>query len=138
MATEAGRAAARARGPKGRACAEGQRGCEIAELFRVLGKTYMLDILHMFLVEGNGPRRFVEMQDQLEISPNTLSDRLKELVEAGLLTRTPFNTIPPRVDYEATPKAHDLREVFETLTDWAAKHDLRASATAPVPVKAES
>ncbi len=101
----AGVAKAKARS---RPCHDAEHGCEIAELFRVLGKTYMLDLLHIFLIEGHGPKRFVELQERLELSPNTLSDRLKELVRAGLLTRTAFNEIPPRVDYEATPKAHDL------------------------------
>lgn len=103
-------------------CAE--VGCEISELFRILGKTYVLDILNILTNEGAGPRRFVELQARLSISPNTLSDRLKELVQAGLLSRTAFKEIPPRVDYEATPKALDLRPVFASLADWATRHNL--------------
>ncbi len=86
----------------------------------------MLDLLHIFLRDAPGPHRFVDLQERLSISPNTLSDRLRELVEAGLLTRTAYNEIPPRVDYQATPKALDLLPVFESLTAWAARNDLRA------------
>src|SRR5947208_4921457 len=79
----------------------------------------------MFLQEGGGPRRFVEIQTRLRMSPNTLSERLKALVEAGLLSRTAYNEIPPRVDYEATPKAHDLKPVFEALWAWSQRHALK-------------
>ncbi len=112
-------------------CEDGDVGCEIGELFHVLGKTYVLEVLHVFLQEGGGPRRFVELQTRLRMSPNTLSDRLKDLVHAGLLSRTPYNEIPPRVDYDATPKTYDLRPVFDSLRDWAAKHDLHAEPPPP-------
>ncbi|OGS50204.1 MAG: hypothetical protein A3K65_09770 [Euryarchaeota archaeon RBG_16_68_12] len=110
---------------KGEKCADEPHGCEIGELFHLLGKTYVLDILHGFMEESSRPRRFVDLQRSLEMSPNTLSDRLKELVKAGLLSRTPYNEIPPRVDYEATAKAHDLKPVFEALGEWAERHTLK-------------
>ncbi len=84
----------------------------------------MLDILHHFLEEADGPVRFVTLQRHLRMSPNTLSDRLKQLVEVGLLTRTSHDEIPPRVDYEVTKKARDLRATFQQLTRWTQKHDL--------------
>ena len=115
-------------------CADTPHGCEIEELFHVLGKTYVLDILHVFIQEGAGPQRFVELQSRLEMSPNTLSERLKELVRAGLLSRTSYNEIPPRVDYEATEKALDLRPVFDSLGAWSARHTLKPDAPAPMPM----
>ena len=118
-------------GGTNKACEDGDVGCEIGELFHTLGKTYVLEILHMFLQEGGGPRRFVEIQTRLRMSPNTLSDRLKDLVEAGLLSRTAYNEIPPRVDYEGTPKALDLRPVFDSLRDWATRHNLSPEHVAP-------
>ena len=111
-------------------CADAPHGCAIGDLFHVLGKAHMLDLLHIFIAEEPGPKRFVELQKRLQISPNTLSERLKQLVEAGLLVRTAYNEIPPRVDYEATAKARDLTAVFDSLVDWAAKHDLKPVAAA--------
>jgi len=105
-------------------------GCRIGDLFHLLGKTYVLDILNVFTRDA-GPRRFVELQAQLSMSPNTLSDRLKSLVEAGLLSRTAFNETPPRVDYEATEKAYDLKPVFESLREWADRHTLRPEHAPP-------
>ncbi len=65
------------------------------------------------VLEGGGPKRFVDLQERLKLSPNTLSERLRELGGAGLLTRTAYPEIPPRVDYEATPKARDLRDAWD-------------------------
>ena len=97
-------------------------GC-ISALFGLLSQTHMMQILGIFL-EAKGPVRFTKLQAQLGMSPNTLSMRLKSLVECGLLTRTPFSTIPPRVDYEITLKGRDLRRTFSTMGQWARKHNL--------------
>jgi DNA-binding HxlR family transcriptional regulator len=106
-------------------CAADIPGCAVEDLFKLFGKAHMLDILHYLDVQSQGPRRFVDIQHHLGISPNTLSERLKELVEAGLLSRTAYNEIPPRVDYEATAKTRDLAPVFEALIAWSRQHDLQ-------------
>lgn len=104
--------------------AEAGSGC-LTELFQLLSQTHMMQILGALIWESKGqPVRFVELQNRLGMSPNTLSARLKALVDAGLVTRTPFNTIPPRVDYQATPKAHDLKRVFKALHEWASENTL--------------
>lgn len=116
--------------PTRRARGKPEGGCRIGDLFRLLGKSHVLDILYVFHT-SEGPRRFVDLQKELRMSPNTLSERLKELVEAGLLTRTAYNEIPPRVDYAATQKMKELQPVFESLGAWAQRNRLE-----PAPVKA--
>ena len=112
-------------------CTSQEGGCEIQDLFKLLGKSHTLDILHLFVIqEPSDSIRFVEVQNALKLSPNTLSERLKELVEAGLLARTAYNEIPPRVDYQATRKARDLEPVFESLIAWAKRNDLAPAAPA--------
>lgn len=108
-------------------------GCGIGELFHLLGRVHMLDLLYLFLRGESGPRRFVDLQASLGISPNTLSERLKALVEAGLLSRTAYNEIPPRVDYEATAKARDLAPVFEALFAWSQRHGLKPAPATAAP-----
>jgi DNA-binding HxlR family transcriptional regulator len=103
------------------------QGCPIGDLFRLLGQSHVLDLLYVFLREPR-PRRFVQLQDELGMSPNTLTARLQGLVKAGLLTRTAYNEIPPRVEYTATPKALELGAVFRGLDEWAGHHTLQ-----PVP-----
>ncbi len=90
----------------------------------------MLDILHIFHADPR-THRFVDIQGQLHLSPNTLSERLRDLVDAGLLTRTAYNEIPPRVDYQATEKALALAPVFESLQTWASENDLRRHPAEP-------
>lgn len=109
-------------------CDETQHGCPVGDLFQMLGKTHMLDILHI-VIRADGAVRFNEIEAQLSISPNTLSSRLKTMAEAGLVRRTAYNEIPPRVDYEATPKARGLRTVFQALNDWAAQNTLAPEIT---------
>lgn len=119
-------------------CTDKEGGCEIQDLFRLLGKTHTLDILHLFVTqEPTTTLRFVEVQNTLKLSPNTLSERLKELLQAGLLARQAYNEIPPRVDYQATAKARDLGPVFLELIRWAQRHDLSAE-TAAAPGVAEA
>ncbi len=92
----------------------------VRDTFRLLAKAHMLDILHEF-VNHEGPLRFNDLQGALGLSPNTLSARLKDLTEAGFITRTSYNTIPPRVDYETTAKTDGLCTVFEALHNWVDK-----------------
>jgi DNA-binding HxlR family transcriptional regulator len=114
-------------------------GCQIEDLFRLLGKAHMLDILHVIIEDPNKPRRFVDIQHSLDLAPNTLSERLRELTKAGLVSRTAYNEIPPRVDYAPTQKALALRTVFESLATWCRTYDLAATdsttPTVAVPAK---
>ncbi len=107
-------------------------GCDLGDLFGLLSQAHMLDLLHV-LLRAQGPMRFVELQTELKLSPNTLSARLKGLVDAGLLVRTSYHEIPPRVDYQATDKARELKNVFESLDKWAGRNTLSA---APLPALA--
>ncbi len=111
-----------------RPCDNAEHGCQIGDLFQMLGKAHMLDILHT-LIHADGPVRFNDVERRLKISPNTLSGRLKTLTESGLATRTAYNEIPPRVDYQATDKALRLRHVFSALNEWAAANTLTAEIT---------
>jgi DNA-binding HxlR family transcriptional regulator len=108
------------------------RGCPVGELFAMLGQPHMLGLLHAFDASGDRPIRFRDLQARLQISPKTLSQRLRTLVEAGLLSRTAYNEIPPRVEYAPTPKAKELGPLFEVLEDWARRNELHAVPTISV------
>ena len=90
-----------------------------AKLLRTLGKPHTLEIVYGLSIRS--PMRFSEIQRQLKIQPKTLTSRLQELVSMGLLERTVYNEIPPRVDYALTErgknlgvKVNSLREVLES------------------------
>ena len=69
---------------------------------------------------GDGPRRFNELKRMIGgISQRMLTLTLRGLERDGLVTRTVFPTIPPRVDYALTDLGRSLRPPVEALGQWA-------------------
>ncbi len=69
---------------------------------------------------GDGPRRFNELKRMIGgISQRMLTLTLRGLERDGLVTRTQFATIPPRVDYELTDLGRSLAEPVKVLGAWA-------------------
>jgi DNA-binding HxlR family transcriptional regulator len=69
---------------------------------------------------GHGPKRFNELRRGLgSISQRMLTLTLRALERDGLVKRTVFPTIPPRVDYELTALGRSLLEPVTELSDWA-------------------
>ncbi|MDZ7730843.1 MAG: helix-turn-helix domain-containing protein [Natrialbaceae archaeon] len=94
----------------------------VAELLDLLGKTHTMAILSAFAF-ADGPLRFSDLETDLDVAPNTLSTRLQDLTEAGLLDRNAYDEVPPRVEYTPTEKAESLFPVFAHLHHWAIEYD---------------
>jgi DNA-binding HxlR family transcriptional regulator len=72
---------------------------------------------------GDGPKRFNELRRALgSISQRMLTLTLRALERDGLVTRTVFPTVPPRVDYELTKLGRSLLEPVSALGFWARKN----------------
>ncbi|MGA2125364.1 MAG: helix-turn-helix domain-containing protein [Xanthobacteraceae bacterium] len=72
---------------------------------------------------GDGPRRFNELRRALgSISQRMLTLTLRGLERDGLVTRTAFSTVPPRVDYQLTRLGRSLLEPVSRLGTWARQH----------------
>jgi DNA-binding HxlR family transcriptional regulator len=72
---------------------------------------------------GDGPKRFNELRRALgSISQRMLTLTLRGLERDGLVTRTVFPTVPPRVDYELTELGGSLLEPVSALGSWARVH----------------
>ena len=72
---------------------------------------------------GDGPKRFNEIKRLIGgISQRMLTLTLRGLERDGLVTRTVFPTIPPRVDYELTDLGRGLSRPVEALGKWAFDH----------------
>ena len=95
----------------------------VTELLDLLGRTHTMAVLSKFAFAGE-PLRFSELETALEVPANTLSTRLQELTDAGLLSRTAYDEVPPRVEYEPTEKARAIFPVFGHLHKWAMSHEL--------------
>ena len=78
---------------------------------------------------GDGPRRFNEIKRMVGgISQRMLTLTLRGLERDGLVTRTVFPTIPPRVDYELTDLGRGLWQPVEALGEWASEHQTEIEA----------
>ena len=78
---------------------------------------------------GVRPMRFNELKREIGgISQRMLTLTLRGLERDGLITRTIFATIPPRVDYELTPLGRSLLEPVMGLSAWALKHIAKIEA----------
>lgn len=78
--------------------------------------------MHIIYITGaHGSIRFSDLQTHLTVTDPTISTRLEEQVEAGLLVRTFFDEMPPRVEYSLTPMAEELFGHLSALFEWAAQ-----------------
>lgn len=65
------------------------------------------------------PVRFNEMQRYLKkVADKTLSQKLKELEADGLIVRTVYSQMPPKVEYSLTARGRSLVSVLDKLCDW--------------------
>ena len=90
--------------------------CPISSIARLLGRKWTLELL--YFLRSN--KRFCDLQEVTDdISPTTLTRRLRELENAGLLKRTVIATFPPTVEYELSNKGEELRPMIDLLTHWS-------------------
>ena len=72
---------------------------------------------------SGGPVRFTELERSIDgISRRMLTLTLRNLERDGLLARTVYPTVPPKVEYTATPMARELYDSLTALTSWADRH----------------
>lgn len=90
--------------------------CPVERAMSVLdGKWTMLIVRDLL----SGRKRFGELKRSLAgISPKTLTDRLVQLADAGLVQRTMYAEIPPRVEYELTELGASAAPVLQSLAAW--------------------
>ena len=70
-----------------------------------------------------GPVRFNQLLRAIgRVSQKMLTQQLRELVRDGLVIRTQYPEIPPRVEYRQTHLAKSLKPVFEALIEWSDKN----------------
>jgi DNA-binding HxlR family transcriptional regulator len=87
----------------------------------------------LLLLLSKGTIRFGELKRQVPgISQRMLTLTLRNLERDGLVKRTLFASVPPRVDYELTDLGRSIREPINALGDWAQAHesDIRAARRA--------
>lgn len=74
-----------------------------------------------------GPVRYGELDSAFsDVSSSTLSTRLDDLTDAGLLARDRYDEIPPRVEYSLTSDGEALQEHLDPLLEWAETAEIDA------------
>ena len=92
----------------------------LEDTLRIIGRKGTLVILDMLRV---GPTRFTALEKVLKVSPRTLSERLKELEEQGIVHRQAYAEVPPRVEYTLTAKGIALQPLLGKISDWLAEFE---------------
>jgi len=89
---------------------------EMRRAFSLLSGKWKLEIMWLL---NQHIYRFGELKKAIPgITQHMLTAQLRELERDGLISRTVFAEVPPRVEYEITQKAQGLRPTMEALTAW--------------------
>ena len=107
--------------------------CPVSRTLDVLGDRWSLLVVRDLM---RGKRRFAEFLDSKEAIPtNTLAERLKRLVRAGIIESHRYSEHPPRVEYLLTRKGEELRPIIRAMVDWGVRH---AGGRMPEPLVRQS
>lgn len=90
--------------------------CPVATTVQLIGNKWKLLIIRNLLVR---PWRFNELQKDLEgISQKVLTDSLRSMQADGIITRTAYPEVPPRVEYALSELGESMRPILESMQAW--------------------
>ena len=93
---------------------------QVRQILDLIGDKWSLLIIAML---ERGTRRFMELRRDIgPISQRMLTRTLRQLEQDGLVIRTVYPTVPPRVDYTLTPLGQTLLDATQPLVQWAISH----------------
>ena len=94
--------------------------CPVSEVIDRISGKWSVGII---VAAAQGPIRFTELERTIEgVSRRMLTLTLRNLERDGLLIRTVYPTVPPKVEYSLTAMAQELYESLAALTRWAERH----------------
>jgi DNA-binding HxlR family transcriptional regulator len=103
--------------------------CSIAGALEWVGDRWtMLLLRDLFL----GLSRFEEFRESINIPPTTLSDRLKRLVEFGMVEKRRYQEKPPRDEFVLTKKGRDFWPVMLSIAQWGDRYDASGEGAPPM------
>lgn len=104
--------------------------CALSECMAFIGGAWTPNIIWYL---SSGPRRFSELRSDIPlVSAKVLTQRLRELEERGILTRTVLATSPPSVEYALTALGGEFKPVIQAIVDVG--HRLKARGTGAADV----
>src|SRR5688572_22199847 len=109
-------------------CPERERLC-VATAAQIISAKWTPQLIYAL---ANDVQRFCELQKEVGgINPRTLSARLDELEQAGIVAKSTFAEVPPRIEYTLTGKGHDLLPILEQMVEWGSKYAMNEAVPAP-------
>ena len=90
--------------------------CPVATTVQLIGNKWKLLIIRNLLVR---PWRFNELQKNLDgISQKVLTDSLRTMEADGIITRTVYAEVPPRVEYALSELGESMRPILNSMEQW--------------------
>lgn len=94
--------------------------CPVATTVSLIGSKWKLLIIRNLLVR---PWRFNELQKNLEgISQKVLTDSLRSMESDGIITRTVYPEVPPRVEYALSELGESMRPIIKSMEEWGLEY----------------
>lgn len=94
--------------------------CPVATTVQLIGSKWKLLILRNLFMR---PWRFNELRKNLEgISQKVLTDSLRALEEDGIVTRTVYPEVPPRVEYALSPLGESMKPILDAIEQWGTEY----------------
>ncbi len=90
--------------------------CPVATTVSLIGSKWKLLIMRNLLAR---PWRFNELKKNLDgISQKVLTDSLRSMEEDGIVIRTVYPEVPPRVEYSLSPLGESMRPIISSMEQW--------------------
>ena len=99
--------------------------CPVATTVQLIGNKWKLLILRNLMAR---PWRFNEMLRSIPgISQKVLTDSLRQMEADGIITRTVYPEVPPRVEYALSPLGESMRPILMSMQSWGAAYKAQLS-----------
>lgn len=94
--------------------------CPVATTVSIIGSKWKLLIIRNLLVR---PWRFNELKKDLDgISQKILTDSLRSMENDGIVTRTVYPEVPPRVEYALSELGESMRPILDAMSQWGTEY----------------
>lgn len=94
--------------------------CPVATTVSLIGSKWKIIIMRNLLVRS---WRFNELKKDLDgISQKVLTDSLRSMEDDGIVTRTVYAEVPPRVEYALSPLGESMRPIMDAMEKWGTEY----------------
>lgn len=99
--------------------------CPVETTLTLIGDKWKVLILRDLMP---GTKRFGELKKSIgSVSQKVLTAQLRQMEKSGLVTRTVYAEVPPRVEYTLTPLGYSLKPVLDALWSWGESYQTKAA-----------